>query len=217
MGGLMNEKRAVRVLTLRTIAASVIGMSSLLATDARAQLSLQEQIDQLSNAVGRLGATADSLAGSINNINDRLANSSLPSPGTGQNSVALGKNSNASATDSTALGNSASATGDASVALGKGANASADQSMAAGTGATASGANSSAVGVNASATGVDSTALGNSASATGDESIALGKGANASQGRERKRRPEHGGRHRRDGIGREQLGGGCARVGDGCG
>ena len=130
MGGLMNEKRAVRVLTLRTIAASVIGMSSLLATDARAQLSLQEQIDQLSNAVGRLGATADSLAGSINNINDRLANSSLPSPGTGQNSVALGKNSNASATDSTALGNSASATGDASVALGKGANASADYLLA---------------------------------------------------------------------------------------
>lgn len=57
MGGLMNEKRAVRVLTLRTIAASVIGMSSLLATDARATVvaGADRSIEQRSRPVGRDG------------------------------------------------------------------------------------------------------------------------------------------------------------------
>lgn len=67
--------------------------------------------------------------------------------------------------------------GDRSVQLGPDANASGDNSTAVGDGAFAGGVESTAVGQNTWATGEDSTALGSFATTEHDNSVALGKSA----------------------------------------
>ena len=75
-------------------------------------------------------------------------------------SLALGKNTNASANASTAMGESTTASGYVSLALGKNTISSAEQSIAAGSGTTASGNRATSLGLNTTASGTSSTAMG---------------------------------------------------------
>ena len=80
-------------------------------------------------------------------------------------SLALGKNTNASANASTAMGESTTASGYVSLALGKNTSSkntssSAEQSIAAGYGTTASGNRATSLGLNTTASGTSSTAMG---------------------------------------------------------
>ena len=92
----------------------------------------------------------------------------------GNNSIAIGYNSNAAGNYSTALGFRAIASGDYSTALGHYANASASGSTALGSQANASGYFSTALGYASKAFGDYSTALGQWAEAPGEGSIAIG-------------------------------------------
>ncbi|MBD8636090.1 ESPR-type extended signal peptide-containing protein [Stenotrophomonas sp. CFBP 13725] len=103
----------------------------------------------MSGGIGtqQLGTLEDNLA-----FGDPRVNGSTAPSASGANSVALGRNSQATAVSSTALGFSALATGDGSTAAG----------------------------VTASAAGLNSVAMGLAASAGGDRAIGIGNGANAS-------------------------------------
>ncbi|MGJ8564940.1 MAG: hypothetical protein ACSHXY_15475 [Alphaproteobacteria bacterium] len=117
----------------------------------------------------------------------------LGAQASGQDSVAVGTRSVASATDSTVLGHGATSTSSNAVAIGAdaraiGVNGTAigDSSMSLarntvslGASAHATAVNATAIGAVSIASGIDSTALGNSAVASGTNSFALGADSDA--------------------------------------
>ena len=96
------------------------------------------------------------------------------SEASGVNSTATGANSTASASDSTAAGANATASGDSSTATGAHSMASGSSSTAAGANSMASGDTSAAFGGNAAASGSNAVAIGGNSQASGNGSLALG-------------------------------------------
>ncbi|WP_343610773.1 hypothetical protein [Chryseobacterium oranimense] len=92
----------------------------------------------------------------------------------GENSLAIGINTIASAANSIALGNTTKAEANNSTALGWNTVASGLRSSAFGQGTSASGENSTAFGLNTTASGARSTAFGNATTASGANAFALG-------------------------------------------
>ncbi|MDR6504141.1 autotransporter adhesin, partial [Burkholderia ambifaria] len=137
----------------------------------------------------------DSLNGQLNDLNDRVVTieengggsggggdtpgGSVPSPGTGTDSTAVGSGSNASGSGSSAIGSGSNASGSGSSAIGSGSNASGDNSSAVGNGSSASGSNSSAIGAGSNASGNNGTAVGQGSAAAGENSTAIGQGSSA--------------------------------------
>lgn len=117
----------------------------------------------------------------------------LGAQASGQDSVAVGTRSVASATDSTVLGHGAMSTSSNAVAIGAdarsiGVNSTAigdsamslaRNSVSLGASAHANGVNATAIGAVSTASGIDSTALGNFAVASGTNSFALGADSDA--------------------------------------
>lgn len=116
---------------------------------------------------------------------------SIPAfPGTGTNSLKLGRASSASGSSATAVGDSAAATGSSSTAVGKAASAASSNAVAVGTNATATGTgagNQVVIGSGATAYDTDAVAIGTSAVAgtNGDTAqidvTAVGNGAQATK------------------------------------
>jgi len=102
----------------------------------------------------------------------------------GENSLAIGQNTIASAPNSISLGNSTKAEANNAIALGWNTVASGLRSSALGEGTTASGDNSTALGRNTAASGLQSSAFGQGTTASGENSTSFGlkttaSGANA--------------------------------------
>jgi len=93
----------------------------------------------------------------------------------GNNSTAMGYNTNASETSSTAMGQSTQASGDYSTAMGGNTTASGEVSTAMGDGTTASGVVSTAMGQSTTASGEVSTAMGNWTTASDYGSLVIGQ------------------------------------------
>ncbi len=98
----------------------------------------------------------------------------------GNYSVAMGRNTTASAQYTTAMGMGSTASGDASIAVGANATASGNTSAALGANTTASGSFSFAVGYGTAASNSGATAFGYNTTASGINATAMGTGTTAS-------------------------------------
>ncbi|WP_104736404.1 tail fiber domain-containing protein [Hanstruepera ponticola] len=111
----------------------------------------------------------------LNAVDHSHSNSASGTRGaTGENSTAIGLNTEASGINAFAIGNGTIASGDYSIALGAGTNASVIHSTAMGLSTTASGITSTALGRSTIASGENSTAMGLNTEASGVNSVAMG-------------------------------------------
>ena len=98
----------------------------------------------------------------------------------GNQSIAMGINTEASGLNSTSIGQNTIASGDKSIAMGNSSTATAENALAIGSFNDATGNSSVALGANSNAIGNNAVALGLGASAQGDESLSTGNDTKAS-------------------------------------
>ena len=100
-------------------------------------------------------------------------------PATGEGSLRVGSDAEASGKYAVAVGEGSKATGNQATAVGQGSEATADNATALGQGSKASGTNTTAVGQGSKASGTNTTVVGQGAQATAENSMAIGQNAQA--------------------------------------
>ncbi len=129
---------------LNNVGAGLIASGSLQAVNGGQLFDMQAKYDGL---IGDLDSRVGNIeAGGIGGPGTGTPEGSVPSPGKGDGSTAVGAGSDASGKNSSAIGNGAVASGSGSTAVGNGAVASGENSTALGQGAQASNNNSVAIG-----------------------------------------------------------------------